>query len=226
MIRKSLLPRGDGSFGARLASNSTGSSPCDLVGPAPHLRGGNKNTRIERVARLGDSHNGEGGILAGRGACSVAPHDPSFALRNPGVSESHNAQGADMQKPLPRSTGASYSKRRGWDSNPRNPKVHWFSKPARSATPAPLRVWCVSVKWRSDPHWVADFTGLRGRLQAKCVPGGLFRTVLSLSGASGTFPDRSGAHVGIPEISGVLPGSFTCSQRPPTAKLTILRTFR
>jgi hypothetical protein len=29
--------------------------------------------------------------------------------------------------------------RRGWDSNPRYLAVHWFSKPARSATLAPLR---------------------------------------------------------------------------------------
>ncbi len=30
-------------------------------------------------------------------------------------------------------------KRRGRDSNPRYPKAHWFSKPARSAAPTPLR---------------------------------------------------------------------------------------
>ena len=35
--------------------------------------------------------------------------------------------------------GQGIIKRREGDSNPRYPKVHWFSKPTRSTTPASLR---------------------------------------------------------------------------------------
>jgi hypothetical protein len=69
---------------------------------------------------------------------------PKKASRNPASTQWTKSSLHAVDEIQPARSG-----RRGWDSNPRNCEVHWFSKPARSATLAPLPIRCRII---SIPH--------------------------------------------------------------------------